>query len=52
MLRIRELELNFYIFDKEVEYVSFDKPINTIKVLTTYTNKSQLAKKSFKEPVK
>ena len=52
ILRIRELNLNFYFFDKKIEYISFDKSIDRIKVLPTCTNKLQLAKKSSKESIK
>ena len=52
MLRIRELEPDLFSSDNEVEYVFFDEPIDGIGVLAARTNESQLAKKSFKEPIK
>ena len=52
MLKIGELEPNFYFSYKEMKYISFDKSIDGIRVLATYTNESQPAKKSFKKPVK
>lgn len=51
-LRIREKELDLYFSDKKIEYVFLEEPIDRIKVLATYTNESQLAKKSSKEPIK
>lgn len=52
MLKIGELEPNFYFSYEEIEYISLDKSIDRIEVLATYTNESQPAKKSFKKPVK
>lgn len=52
MLKITKLEPNLYFSNKKIEYVSLDKPIDKIEVLAACKNKSQLAKKLSKEPVK
>lgn len=51
-MRIKELEPNSCSFDEKVEYISLSKPIDRIGILAARINKSQLAKKSSKEPVK
>ncbi len=50
-LKIGELEPDPYSSDEEIEYISFDTPINRIKVLGDCTNQSQPTKEPSKEPV-
>lgn len=52
MLRIGELEPNFYLSNKKVEYVSLEIPINRIRVLATCTNQSRTTKELCRELVK
>ncbi len=51
-LRIGKLEPDPYSFNEEIEYISFDAPIDGIEVLAACTNQSQPTKEPSKEPVK
>lgn len=51
MFRIEEADQDPYLSDKEIEYISLDKPIET-GVLAAYTNQSKADQRPFKKLVK